>query len=52
MEQMIDLVTNQGFAIAVCVYLLYERSKFNVKISDSLKEIAVIMRDICKKEVP
>ena len=25
---------------------------FNIKISDSLKEIAVVMRDICKKGEP
>ena len=50
MDEIINVALNQGFAIAVCVYLLYERTKFNIKISDSLKEIAVVIRDIFKKE--
>ena len=41
---------NNGFAIAVAIYLLYERSTFNVKISDSLKEIAVVIKTVCKEK--
>ena len=50
MENMISYAVNNGFAITVAIYLLYERSKFNVKISDSLKEIAVVIKTICKEK--
>ena len=45
----VDYLLQNGFAIAVALYLLYERSKFNMKISDSLKEIAIIVKEVCKE---
>lgn len=35
---MINYCVQNGFAISVAVYLLYERSKFNVHIAECLKE--------------
>ena len=51
MENMVNYAVQNGFAITVAIYLLYERSKFNVKISDSLKEIAVVIKTVCKERI-
>ncbi len=36
MEGMLNYTVQNGFAIAVTVYLLYERSKFNAHIAECL----------------
>lgn len=46
MNDLIDIVTNQGFAIAVAVYLLYERSKFNVKVAEMMQEVSTTLKSI------
>ena len=45
----IEWISNQGFAIAVAVYLLYERSKMNTKIVASLERISTIIYRIDRK---
>jgi len=51
MEEMLSMVETQGFAIAVAIYLLYERSKFNEKIVTHLEKIAIIIDERIPKEV-
>jgi len=46
MDEFIDAVTNQGFAIAVAIYLLYERGRFNQAIVVTMKEISIAMKSI------
>ena len=46
MNEIIETITNQGFAIAVAVYLLYERTKFNVKIAATMEHISIVMQSI------
>lgn len=38
MDEMFNYCVQNGFAIAVAVYLLYERSKFNVHIAECLTD--------------
>ena len=46
MEEMLNYTIQNGFAIAVAIYLLYERSNFNIKVSKHLAQIAVMMERI------
>jgi hypothetical protein len=43
-----DYLIQNGFAISVALYLLWERGKFNQRIASSLDEIAIIVREVCK----
>lgn len=45
MNEIIELATNQGFAIAVAVYLLYERGRFNQKITATMEKIAITLSE-------
>ena len=45
MQEMIDGAVNQGFAIAVAVYLLWERSRFNQKIVETMQEISTTIKE-------
>ena len=45
MNDFIDLMINQGFAIAVAVYLLWERGRFNQHIALTMKEIAITLHE-------
>ena len=45
---MIDLITQLGFPIAITIYLLYERTRFNYKIVQSLEKIVTILERINK----
>jgi len=47
---LVTIITNQGFAIAVSVFLLYERQKFNEKIVRQLTKIALIIDERVPKE--
>ena len=47
---LVSVVTNQGFAIAVALFLLYERQKFNEKIVKELAKIAIIIDERIPKE--
>ena len=38
MEDLLNYSVQNGFAIAVAIYLLYERSKFNTHIAECLSE--------------
>jgi len=46
----VSLVVNQGFAIAVAIFLLYERQQYNIKIVSNLEKIAVIIDERIPKE--
>lgn len=39
----ISLISQVGFPIAVCVYLLYERSRYQVKIVTELTKISSVL---------
>lgn len=41
----IKTVGEVGFPIAVAVYLLYERGKFNQKIVASMEKISVVLEE-------
>ena len=45
----IDYFIQNGFAISVALYLLWERGKFNQRIASSLDEIAIIVKEVCKQ---
>ena len=45
---MIELITQLGFPIAIVIYLLYERTRFNYRITQSLERIVVILERIDK----
>lgn len=45
---MIEHIAQFGFPIAITIYLLYERTKFNYKITQSLERIVVILERIDK----
>ena len=45
-----NAITNQGFAIAVTIFLLYERQKFNNQIVQQLQKIALIIDERIPKE--
>ncbi len=47
---LVSVVTNQGFAIAVALFLLYERQKFNERIVKHLEKIAIIIDERMPKE--
>ena len=49
MDEMINYTIQNGFAIAVAIYLLYERSSFNIKISKHLAQIALMMERIDRR---
>jgi hypothetical protein len=49
----VDYLVQNSFACVVTAYLLWERTKFNQKITETLKEISVtlaVVSDYCKKE--
>jgi len=33
-----ELITTLGFPVVVTIYLLYERTRFNIKITESLEK--------------
>lgn len=39
-EVTFDYLMQNGFAIAITIYLLYERAKFNIKVSECMVKIA------------
>jgi len=49
-ELAIDWVVNNSFAIGVCVYLLYERTRFNQEISKVLERIVAFL-DILEERI-
>jgi len=42
----LDYFLQQGFAIAVAIYLLYERTSLNTKMVSTLKEISLTLIDV------
>lgn len=49
MDEIINLATpflNESFAIAISVYLLYERSKTNEKILSALQEVTLCIKQM------
>lgn len=49
MDDMFNYMLQNGFAITVAIYLLYERSKFNIKIAKHLAQIALMMERIDRR---
>jgi hypothetical protein len=47
-EMSLDYLIQNGFAISVALYLLWERGKFNQRIASSLDEIAIVVKEVCK----
>lgn len=47
---LVSLVINQGFAIAVAIFLLLERQRYNEKIVSNLEKIALIIDERIPKE--
>ena len=43
---LIDWISNQGFAIAVSVFLLYERQRMNVKVVSLVEELTVTLKGL------
>lgn len=50
MVDFVSLVINQGFAIAVAIFLLLERQRYNEKIVSNLEKIALIIEERIPKE--
>ena len=48
-EQIVNYALENSFPIAVTVYLLYERSKFTIKVTDQLTEVSKTLAVICDK---
>lgn len=40
MQEMINYAVQNGFAITVALYLLYERSKVNIKVTEVLVSVS------------
>lgn len=40
MDLTIEMITQLGFPIAVTIYLLYERSQFNIKVTECLVKVS------------
>ncbi|ATB56187.1 hypothetical protein [Methanosarcina spherical virus] len=45
-EALFEPFLNSSFSIVVCIYLLYERSKFNEKIAVCLESVSLTLKDI------
>lgn len=46
MEEMLNYIVQNGFAICVAVYLLYERSKINLQVTEALVKVSGSMERI------
>lgn len=49
---LLNVITQQGFAIAVAIYLLYERTKMNAELTIIIKENTAAMvglKDVIQK---
>lgn len=47
MGDLVSLIQNVGFPIAVTVYLLYERSGIQKEITQNLHQIALNLKELC-----
>ena len=45
-----DWIINNSFAIGVCIYLLYERTKFNQEIAKTLERVVAFL-DIIEERI-
>lgn len=45
----IQWITNNIFSISITIYLLYERSKFNEKITVALERVTIMLDLVAKK---
>ena len=48
-EELLKYGLQNSFAILVTLYLLYERSKLTVKVTDQLMEVSKTLAVICDK---
>lgn len=44
-KELVTFISQVGFPIVVCLYLLYERSKFNERMVETMKEITTVLRE-------
>ena len=49
MENIINLIVNNGIAVVVCGYFMYTNYKFNEKLVSTLSAIETRLEDIEKK---
>jgi len=47
-EQILSLISQVGFPIAVCVYLLFERSKTTKELTRAINELTIMIRSKIK----
>lgn len=50
MENIINLIVNNGIAVVVCGYFMYTNYKFNDKLVSTLSAIETRLEDMEKKE--
>lgn len=48
-SELANWITNQGFAIAVAVYLLYERTKVTLKMLKVMTDVSKVLDKIADK---
>lgn len=46
MLENIDLIGSYGFPIVVTAYLLYERSKFNARMIETMEHITTVLENL------
>ena len=45
-EQVVDIVTNVGFPIAVSIYLLYERDRRTKELTEAIRDLTEYVRSL------
>ena len=46
MEEIINILSNQPFAIAVCIYLLWERDRRTKQLTEVIRDLGEYVRDL------
>lgn len=49
MNELVDIVSTVGFPIAVCIYLLYERSQSTKDLKDAIIDLHILIASKCKE---
>lgn len=48
-EEFVKVITNVGFPIAMCIYMLFENKKNTEKLTDAVNNNTIIMQKILTK---
>lgn len=48
-EEIVKVITNVGFPIAMCIYMLFENKKNTEKLTDAVNNNTIIMQKILTK---